>query len=318
MKAPMQRPPETFRASRLAAGVFGVAICMMAASAAFAQSSQAQNLADKVDRLQRELQTLQRAVYRGEKPPEPDAVPAQGQLTPGHAARIEVRLSQFESELRSLTGQIENMSFAVDQVTARLDKLVADVDRRLQQLEAGGQFGQAAPAQAQPDVGAGSSSTVGTIGTIPQSDLQAAQSQTAAFSPSSYELPGDTPEAKYGYAFSLLRQANYGEAELALKAFVQQFGSDPLAGNAQYWLGETYYVQGDYQQAAVAFAEAYQNYPNSEKAPDNLLKLGKALAALGSREDACGTHAELLRRYPNAASTIRQHATQELQRLDCP
>ena len=91
-----------------------------------------------------------------------------------------------------------------------------------------------------------------------------------------------------------------------------------MAGNAKYWLGETFYVRQDYQQAAITFAEAYQEYPNSGKAPDNRLKLGMSRAALDSQNDACGTFAELLKRYPQAAATILQRAKQERQRLSCP
>ena len=115
----------------------------------------------------------------------------------------------------------------------------------------------------------------------------------------------------------LLSQANYSDAEVALSAFVEQNPSDPLAGNAKYWLGETYYVRGDYQQAAVTFAEAYQEYPDNTKAPDNLLKLGLALGALGNKSDACGTLSELLKRYQNAAVTLIQRAKQEQTRLGC-
>ena len=90
-----------------------------------------------------------------------------------------------------------------------------------------------------------------------------------------------------------------------------------MAGNAQYWLGETYYVRGQFREAAVTFAEGFQRYPDSPKAPDNLLKLGKSLAALGQSADACGTFAELVTRYPQAPATIHQQAATEQQRLSC-
>ena len=105
---------------------------------------------------------------------------------------------------------------------------------------------------------------------------------------------------------------------MALRAFINQHPDNPLAGNAKYWLGETYYVRQDFQQAAVTFAEAYQEFPNNSKAPDNLLKLGMSLAALGRKSDACGTYAEVLKRYPEAAVTVTRRTKQERQRLTCP
>ena len=124
-------------------------------------------------------------------------------------------------------------------------------------------------------------------------------------------------QQQYEHAFKLLSQTDYQGAERALTAFLDEHPSDPLAGNAKYWLGETYYVRGQYAEAAVAFAEGYQSYPDSVKAPDNLLKLGKSLAALEQTADACGTFAELLKRYGNAAPTVLKQAKSEQKRLSC-
>ena len=47
-----------------------------------------------------------------------------------------------------------------------------------------------------------------------------------------------------------------------------------LADNAQYWLGEAYYVTRDYDRALTAFTRVGQLWPDSRKAPDAALKLG--------------------------------------------
>src|SRR5262249_27511907 len=108
-----------------------------------------------------------------------------------------------------------------------------------------------------------------------------------------YKLPGATPDEQYQYAFDLLRQTKYDEAEKALHTFVDEYPENPLAGNASYWLGETYFVRQDYNNAALTFAQGFQKYPKSGKAPDTLLKLGISLAALGETADACKALREL-------------------------
>ncbi|WP_282606708.1 tol-pal system protein YbgF [Pelagibius sp. Alg239-R121] len=312
-----------------------------------------ESLNAQVERLQRELSALQRQVFRGEAPAAGAAAGvAGGDVSGTQAARIELRLSQFESELRSLTGQIEQFGYKINKVDKRLDSLVADVDLRLQNLEQrldGGattsgasgdagasNFAAAGAATAASGGTAGSTATTqagapGTLGTISQGDLQkfqgqqagnaGAQGQAAGASASgtaqTAALPTGSPQEQYNYAFSLLRQAQYDEAEQALRSFVEQHPEDALAGNAKYWLGETHYVRGDYQQSAVIFAEAYQQYPNNSKAPDNLLKLGMSLGALGNSADACGTFAELIKRYPKAAATVLRRTKQEQQRYSC-
>ncbi|MGE0717247.1 MAG: tol-pal system protein YbgF [Alphaproteobacteria bacterium] len=129
-------------------------------------------------------------------------------------------------------------------------------------------------------------------------------------------LPAGPPQQQYDHAFSLLARADYEGAERALKAFLRQHPSDGLAGNAQYWLGETYYVRQDYQNAAIAFGEGFQRYPRSTKAPDNLLKLGMSLAQLNKRQEACGALGRL-DQMNDAPANVKDRAKRERQRIGC-
>ncbi len=81
-----------------------------------ATDAQAQSLAEEVKRLQRELNTLQRYVYKGEEPPASaitEVYGTEGAVSQTQAARLELRLSQLEAELRALTGRIEEQSFRI-------------------------------------------------------------------------------------------------------------------------------------------------------------------------------------------------------------
>jgi len=293
-----------------------------------AQDPDVQSLLQKVQRLQRELNTLQRHVFRGETPPASaqGAATGAGEIGRPQAARLELRLSQFEIELRTLTGQVEEQSFRLRQLNQKLDRFVASQDQRLQQPAPVGVGPQSratatAPAAANSPVDDGRPKVIGQIS---QSERQAspAQSGTATAAATgtarAASVSGETPEAKYKHAHNLLNQANYDGAQLALQAFLDEYPDNRLAGNAMYWLGETYYVRKRYDEAAVIFAEGFKTYPDGVKAPDNLLKLGKSLAALGSSEDACGTFTVLIDRYAKAAPTILQRARRERQDLGCP
>ena len=321
------------------------------------QPVQAQSVDDQLQRLQRELSDLQRQVYGGDAPATAGAAGSAGGLAPTQAARLQLQVDQIEVQLQDLTGRIEDMNFRMQSVSDRLDKLVADVDLRLRNLEQGdlppvaGMQPQddtmASVPMAAPPASAGQFRTAqppsaaapqpGTIGSISETDLNAFQrqqpadaavarqaapaptgGQLAAVPSATTALPAGTPQDQYDFAFGLLRQANYPGAEQAFAAFLAQNPEHSLAGNAKYWLGETYYVRGNYQQAAVTFAEGFEAYPNNSKAPDNLLKLGMSLASLGSTQDACGTFDVLLDRYADAPATILSRAQRESQRLGCP
>ena len=47
-----------------------------------------------------------------------------------------------------------------------------------------------------------------------------------------------------------------------------------MADNAQYWLGEAYYVNKSFPEAQAAFQRVVDKYPQSRKRPDALLKIG--------------------------------------------
>ncbi|HVI87118.1 MAG TPA: tol-pal system protein YbgF [Dongiaceae bacterium] len=173
---------------------------------------------------------------------------------------------------------------------------------------------------------AGQPHVLGTLNSdqpLPQAPAGAAEAAAAAAgsgggSAGNVVLPGDTPKDQYEYAVGLLQKSQYPEAEVALKTFLKDHASDPLAGNAQYWLGETYYARQDYKNAAIAFAEGYQKYPNSPKVVDNLLKLGMALGQSGQKDNACVALKQLDKKYPDASGTIKDRAARAKQRFGCP
>ena len=103
------------------------------------QDTQIQTLPQRIDRLQRDMNTLQRQIYRGEPPSAPaDVAPTrQGGMTNTAAARIELRMSQFETELREITGQVEEATYRNNQLNERLERLAGETDLRLRQLEQG-------------------------------------------------------------------------------------------------------------------------------------------------------------------------------------
>lgn len=326
---------------RLMAAVAGL-LLLLAAGPAAAQDADLRSLADQMNSLQRELSDLQRTVYNGAPPPAGAAVAEGGNL----AASQEIRLQQLQGQMSGLTGQVEELGYQMTRLQERVDRLAEAVGTMMR-----GEGGATAPAPADqmsaappaygataaaPGAGAAAPSTPGTLGSLSQSQLEAAQSggasaevagagqpapltppQTAALPAGPYDLPGATPDEQYQYAFGLLRQANYPEAEQALRTFIERHPTSPLAGNAQYWLGETFYVRGDYQNAAVAFAEGYQKYPDSGKAPDNLLKLGMSLGEIGAKDDACTALNQLAKQFPAAPSNIKERATSERGRLGC-
>jgi len=145
-----------------------------------------------------------------------------------------------------------------------------------------------------------------------------ANTQTAAAQPPA-EAAGDPAVSRQAYetAYGFLLQQDYGAAESAFDEFLKRFPADTLAGNAQFWLGETYYVRGQFKPAAAAFLKGYQTYNRSTKAPDSLLKLAMSLNKLGQKDAACSSLSELTTRFPAASVDVKSKAVSEKQRLGC-
>ncbi|NYZ15146.1 tol-pal system protein YbgF [Azospirillum sp. RWY-5-1] len=228
-------------------------------------------------------------------------------IPPSLAADFEVRLQRMERVLSELTGRVEESTHQITQLRDRLERLNGDVDFRLSQIEKGGD-GAARTAAAAPSAPA-------TRNDPPPSTAPGTPPPAAAAA----ALPaGANPDRQYEHAFGLLQQSDYVKAEKAFQDFLAKNKGHTLAGNAQYWLGETYYVRGKYADAAVAFAEGVQKYPKNNKAPDNLLKLGMALGQLNQKNDACTAYKQLLQRFPEASASIKRRADTEKRKLNCP
>ena len=121
----------------------------------------------------------------------------------------------------------------------------------------------------------------------------------------------------YDAAYDLVLKGDYDVAETSFQRFLASYPSDPLAADAQYWIGESLYARQDYRGAADAFLAGYKQYPKSGKAPDMLLKLGLSLNGLGQREAACGTYAEILKKYPKSSNALMQRVKTEQASASC-
>lgn len=126
------------------------------------------------------------------------------------------------------------------------------------------------------------------------------------------------PDAAYDAAYASIVAGDYAAAEAAFKRFLADFSKDRQAGNARYWLGESYYARKQYRDAATAFLSAYKDYPKNPKAPDSLLKLGLSLEGLGETSAACATYGELVKKFPKAQSAILGRVTTQRTKLGCP
>ena len=293
------------------------------------------NIYETIEQLQKDINTLERAVYSGstnlnnelnntDTSSDPDS---EDVLT-----RHLLKLTEIETQFQNLTNRFEEINFKLDKLSNRLSKVQADNQIRFQDLENASAINddkktlaqnpkdKTLPGSSQPqDLGSISYKDTNTNETIQQTQSidTTATIITESFQTEEKILPSKSPENQYEFATSFLKVGDYSTAERAFREFVQTNPEHKLAGNAQYWYAETFRIRQLYTDAASAYLEGYQKYPKGEKAPVNLLKLGVSMVQIGEKDQGCKMINGVEKQYPDANQSVIQKAKYESQKFEC-
>jgi tol-pal system protein YbgF len=120
-------------------------------------------------------------------------------------------------------------------------------------------------------------------------------------------------EKAYNDAFALLKAGQYDQAIVALRTFLAQYPASQYVDNAQYWLGESFYVLRQYEAAIAEYQKLLQLYPDSQKFSHALLKIGYSYDELGQRDLARSTLQELTDNFPS--TTAARLAAERITRI---
>jgi len=294
------------------------------------------NLNEVLELIQKDLKTLEKAVYSGSiKQENSISQKSFNENSEDVLTRHLLKLSEVESQFRELTNKFEEINFKIDKLSSRISKVQADNQLRFQDIESslssGGsiqkltsktkkQSEKKLPGSSQPqDLGSISYKDTETNETTQkiQSIETTSSIITEIFEAEQNILPKDTPEKQYEFATSFLKVGDYSTAERAFREFVINNSEHKLAGNAQYWYAETFRIRQLYTDAATAYLEGYQKYPKGEKAPINLLKLGVSMVQIGEKEQGCKMIVGVEKQYPKANQSVLQKAKYESKKFEC-
>jgi len=304
-------------ATRLMLAVTGCVLALPAAAQTTAL------LDGRVNKLEREMRAVQRSVFPGGTPVQPELgggnpspTIAAGTAATAPVADLTARIGSLERQLATLTGASEQNGFRVRQV----EEALARVQARLTTLEAGTASGTL-PAGG-PSVPAGGSAAEPTMASALETTIAARPTQVARPSATTAARPrttpaaasndpgrkaalanievpatGDTVEDAYSYGYRLYTAKFYPEAQSKLKDFVAKHSTHRRASYAQNLLGRAYLDEGKPALASVAFYDNYQKMPTGERAPESLYWLGQSLTKLKKLPDACKVYDELTQVY---------------------
>ena len=264
---------------------------------------------------------------------------AAGCVTPPEEDPVQIKLNDLDARITRIERILSNQDFAqrldtqtdaVRQLRGRMDQLensteamrkqqrdlYNDLEKKLGALQgapppppppnafngaqgAGGNVagGNAVPPSGAPATGApalGNNTPPG-----PGSSQPAGGSIGSPGSGTPVQGGSSVEQAVYNQAFDALKASSYSVAITGFKDFLSTYPASPLAENAQYWLGEAYYVTRDFGSASTSFHSVLDKWPNSRKAPDAMLKLGYTQYELKRYGDARTTLTEVTQKFPN-------------------
>ncbi len=212
-------------------------------------------------------------------------------------------LEAMRADLKSMHNEVDQLNNAVEASRRQQRDLYADLDARMKTLESRGGI--------TPTTSGGLSGEAG--GTPAASTASTAAAPAAQAAPAGADAPAEgggiaagqgdgTDKGDYQAAFALLKNSQYERAIQSFRRFLGSYPQSPLAENAQYWLGEAYYVTKAYPEALQAFHLVSAKYPQSRKLGDALLKTGYCYYELKQWTNAREILTQVAQQYPDASA----------------
>jgi len=284
------------------------------------------SISDQIQVITKDIKTLEKAVYQ-----KSDVVSLNSNSNSPDGLNEDImtkhllKLNEIENQFRELTNKFEEVNFKLDKLSSRVSKIQSDNQLRFSDLESGKvEFDKekqsSLPGSSKPqDFGAAPAYQTTNLPKEQSINSVESAKTVIADEPEKREslLPNKPAEEQYEFAVSFMKIGDYETAEFALKEFIDKNKDHNLAGNAQYWYGETFRIRQLYSDAATAYLDGYQNYPKSKKAPDNLLKLGITMVQLGEKDQGCKMISGIKKEYPKANKSVLQKAQYEQKKFKC-
>jgi tol-pal system protein YbgF len=248
-------------------------------------------------RLKASVESLEKALAEASKPAGEESFAALRQSQ----ASLYAQVSDTVQEMQTMQGRFEENKFFVDRELKRITAELEVIQSKL-----------ATAPVAEPT--GGLSDRVENL----EGDVALLKAKLAAVeaSPSREGARPSlkaSPEDMYEDAYKSFQAKRYEEARGKMQEVVQAYPQHPLAGNAQFWVGETFYNQKDFENAILAYEDVMLKYQDHPKVPAAMLKQAYAFSSIGENKAAEGILRELITRYPDA--NVAEKAREKLDTL---
>jgi tol-pal system protein YbgF len=114
--------------------------------------------------------------------------------------------------------------------------------------------------------------------------------------------PGVSMQKMYDASWDDYTAGRYDLAIEGFKTFIRNFGPYPMAAQAQFYIGQSYYAQSKWPDARDAYQAVITNYPQSDIVPDAYYKLGQTFEQLKQVDNAKRAYDTVVQKYQSSPS----------------
>lgn len=278
--------------SRLITALAAGAAVASLSSIALAQRQPPPSPEQRIDRLERQIQQMQRQVFPKGRPADTAGFAAEPAATQSSVISLDQRLDALERQVADLVRLSEENGNRLRTVEGGLTQLKADQDQRIGALEQRMSAASAVPVE--------TPATIGPPATAPTRPRTTPPKTSTSTPPAGGPETGsattpadDAGEEAYSQGFHQWEDGQYDQAISTLKAFTAAYPRHRRVSFANNLIGRAMLDKGDARGAANALLANYRTNPAGERAPDSLFYLGQALMKLGQPGQACKAYAEL-------------------------
>jgi TolA-binding protein len=193
-------------------------------------------------------------------------------------AKAQDSIKQLEGVIEQATQVVQRNSADVTVQVSELQGKVASLEGRLAELQYALEQAKAAPAAA-------------------------AVPPPGAAAPAPAPPVDDTPADKnehYAAAYRAYSERDFAKARTLFKSFIERYGTDAQADNAQYWLGASYLVENRPATALAELKKVIQNFRGGDAVDEALLDMAEAFYRLRACSDSRNALDTLVRTQPNS------------------
>ena len=251
----------------------------------------------RLDRLERQVQEMQRQVFPKGRPADTAGFSDDPAATQSSVMTLDQRLDALERQMTDLLRQSEENGNHLRALEGSLGKMQTDEDQRITALEQRMNEAAAAAATAVPTDGLAPAPAnpppAKPKAAVPKKTAETAPPPAAVAAPTPAAAPGVDPgEDAYSEGFRLWQAGQYDQAITTLRAFTSAYPKHHRVSWANNLIGRALLDKGDANAAAAALLANYRSNPGGERAADSLYYLGQALMKLGQPGQACRVYAE--------------------------